>query len=60
MEALFLDRAVYVFGTAVEASMEEAREGKSGTQAQSAALGALNRWLGKDDAEAFRQPEITR
>lgn len=60
VEALYLDRAVYVFGTAVESSIEGAREGKTGSQAQSAAMGALNRWLGKDDAQAFRQPEATR
>ncbi len=60
VQALFFDRAVYMFGTQVEADMDQAsQKAKKSTQANAARLRALNKWLGIEHG-AFRTPTITR
>lgn len=60
VQQLFFDRAVWLFGSAVEADLNKASEkAKKTSQAQAARARVLAKWLGDENA-GFRKPEITR
>ncbi len=54
VEAFLLDRAVSLFASHVEKSIEAATEGKKGAAAQVAAGNALAPWIGAE--QKFRDP----
>jgi hypothetical protein len=59
--SFYLNRAVLLFGSKVQAAMDAAGEGKKGKMAEAARTEALNRWLYKDDRPGvYRQPVATR
>lgn len=60
VQALFFDRAVWLFGTTMETDLEKAGEGhKRPAQAEAARMRMLQRWLGTE-AIGFREPTPTR
>lgn len=59
--AYFFDRAVYTFGTAVEADVREASEGsKDNAQAKRKAMLRLNVWLTDPEPEVQSAPKKFR
>lgn len=63
LAAFLLDRAVAHFGTAVDADIDKAQDGKQGRAAEAAANGAIARWLDDGTETApkrqFRTPTAT-
>lgn len=56
VQQFYFDRAVWVFGSTVEAELEKAGEkAKKPKAAEQARIRVLNRWLGTD-VVGFRQP----
>jgi hypothetical protein len=64
LAAYFLDKAVTVFGMAIENDIEKATQKKSGAAAERAANSVIAKWVvgddGKADARRFRTPVATR
>lgn len=66
VQELFFDRAVWLFGTSLEAELEQvtnqsskSKKPKSQKQIEQARLKVLNKWLGSQ-AVGFRAPAPTR
>lgn len=66
VQELFFDRAVWLFGTSLEAELEQvtnssskSKKPKSQKQIEQARLKVLNKWLG-NQAVGFRAPAPTR
>lgn len=60
VQSFFFDRAVYLFGTTLEADLEKAGEkAKKPKQAEQARMRMLQKWLGQE-VIGFRQPAPTR
>lgn len=60
VQQFYFDRAVWVFGTSLEADLEKAGQNAKKPKAQEQArLRILQKWLGTEIV-GFRQPEPTR
>lgn len=60
VQAFYFDRAVWVFGTTMEADMDKAgQKAKKPKQQEAARLRVMHKWLGSD-AVSFAQPRLTK